>query len=62
MAAPALDDRTLLFLLSTQIQDDQHPFLGCVGRQMRDTTQEERRLCHSFFAIVPEGLRALLGR
>jgi hypothetical protein len=52
ITAPALDERTLPFLLSTQIQEKRHPFLGYVGPQRRHTTQEERRLCHRFFAIV----------
>jgi hypothetical protein len=31
ITAPALDERTLPFLLSTQIQEKRHPFLGYVG-------------------------------
>ena len=59
VAAPALDERTLLSTLSTQIQDEGQPFLGCVDRLMRHLTRKERRLCHSFFAIVPGSSKAL---
>ena len=58
VAAPALDERTLPSTLSTQIQDEGQPFLGCVDRLMRYLTRKERRLCHSFFAIVPRSSKA----
>ncbi|MCP3717906.1 hypothetical protein [Paraburkholderia sp. CNPSo 3281] len=58
VAAPALDERTLPSTLGTQIQDEGQPFLGCVDRLMRHVTRKERRLCHSFFAIVPASSKA----
>lgn len=58
VAAPALDERTLPSTLSIQIQDEGQPFLGSVDRLMRRLTRKERRLCHSFFAIVPRSSKA----